>query len=645
MSRKRPSALLCMLISAPVAMMMAGCSGMETTTSPDAQPGVALTGTVHGGQQPVSGAHVYLYATSTGTNYGGASTSLLGTGTSTTGLTSDGTNYYATTNAAGSFTITNNYACPSSTSQVYLLSVGGNPGLASGTNNTAISLMAAVGSCGTLTPSTYIVINEVTTAASVTALQQFMTTPTAIGTSTGNVVGIQNAFLAVPNLVTLANGGATSTPVSGTGSAPQAKLNTLGNILASCVNSASSASTQCASLFSDATPSGGTAPSDVASAMLLIAKNPSTNVSNLFNLSTGAGAPFSGLPTAPNDLTLPVTFKVAGLTAPTDVVIDASGNAWAAGCPSCSGASGTDSITGISPSGALISNITTGIHKPQGIAFDSMGNLWSTDQNNASYPDQVLKQSTSGAIATGFPYTVSLSSPVGVALDFNNAAWVSNQTGTNIVHISSAGLPLANVSNASLAYPVGIGVDGSGNVFTAASGPPDIYRYNPTTSSAAAFTGGGLNQPVGIAIDNSDDVWTINSNGSLVTIINGVSGNPISGANGYAVGISYANAIAIDGAGTAWVANCRSGCTTGGGTTSPDDLLHFNSAGTTLTSTTNGLQDSNLSAPAVAAIDPSGNVWVSNNTGNSLTEFVGVAAPVKTPLAVASAANQLGVKP
>jgi DNA-binding beta-propeller fold protein YncE len=36
--------------------------------------------------------------------------------------------------------------------------------------------------------------------------------------------------------------------------------------------------------------------------------------------------------------------------------------------------------------------------------------------------------------------------------------------------------------------------------------------------------------------------------------------------------------------------------------------------------------------PFAVAIDPSGNLWVTNFGGNSVTEFIGVAEPVKTPL-------------
>jgi hypothetical protein len=38
-----------------------------------------------------------------------------------------------------------------------------------------------------------------------------------------------------------------------------------------------------------------------------------------------------------------------------------------------------------------------------------------------------------------------------------------------------------------------------------------------------------------------------------------------------------------------------------------------------------------LEAYAIA-IDASGNVWVSNFGSNTLTQFIGVAAPVRTPL-------------
>jgi hypothetical protein len=169
-----------------------GCgAGVSSSSGP--LSGGALRGSVHGGQQPIVGATIQLYAAGTA-GYGSSATPLL-----TSAVTTD---------ATGSFSITGDYTCPSSTSQVYLVATGGNPGLAPGTNNAAIALMAALGPCGlhggeyTLDPNSFITINEVTTVASVYALAAFMGGDAAhVGTSSTNAVGLANSFALVNNLV------------------------------------------------------------------------------------------------------------------------------------------------------------------------------------------------------------------------------------------------------------------------------------------------------------------------------------------------------------------------------------------------------------------------------------------------------------
>ena len=96
----------------------------------------SLTGQVMGGQQPVSGSMLQLYAVSTVAD-GGASTALL------TGSVSS--------NSLGQFSITNLYTCPSASTLVYITATGGNPGLSSGTNAN-LSLMTALGGLGHTVP-------------------------------------------------------------------------------------------------------------------------------------------------------------------------------------------------------------------------------------------------------------------------------------------------------------------------------------------------------------------------------------------------------------------------------------------------------------------------------------------------------------
>ena len=101
---------------------MFGPAGTSGNQSGGKTTGAALTGKVRGRQQPIVGAHVYLFASNT-TGYGGAgiaasitnaSVSLLTSGTGTMLDTSGGAtngDYYVTTDASGNWTITGDYTC------------------------------------------------------------------------------------------------------------------------------------------------------------------------------------------------------------------------------------------------------------------------------------------------------------------------------------------------------------------------------------------------------------------------------------------------------------------------------------------------------------------------------------------------------
>lgn len=69
--------------------VLTGCStalNTPTTTSSVPHAAAALAGTVHGGQQPITGSHIYLFAAGT-TGYSSPPTSLLDTGL--TGVSTD----------------------------------------------------------------------------------------------------------------------------------------------------------------------------------------------------------------------------------------------------------------------------------------------------------------------------------------------------------------------------------------------------------------------------------------------------------------------------------------------------------------------------------------------------------------------------
>ncbi len=603
------------------ALLLAGCSGspISNTMQTGADQGVTLKGRVYGGEQPISGASLYLYAAST-TGYGGASVSLLNsdvlTQTPAGGQDNSG-NYYVTTASDGSFNIGSDYTCPSATTQVYLYALGGNPG---GGVNPAAGMLAGLGSCGNLTPSTFIVINEVSTVATAFAIEGFATDATHVFSSSSTLgqTDIVNAFAAIPNLETLGTGAALGITPAGNGYPPQATINTLANILEACTNSTGSGSSQCSVLFSNAM-NGVIAPTDTATAAINIAHNPSSNTYTLYSLQPAAGAAF--VPDlgpepngndAPTAWTISIYYDLSGvLEYPVDLAIDASGNVWVAA---------QAGVTVFSPVGEPLPGSVysgAGIASPAKIAIDAAGNAWVTNIGDNS----LGKLSYNGSAISGSEvYNGSnLNTPQGIAIDGSSQVWVVNNGSGALAEFNSSGSPL------SLTSPGGDGlsvaIDPAGDVWATDGGGVSRFSWSGGTISRLAITGGGINQPSGIAIGASGNVW-ITDEGTFQLSELDSSGTPISGSPYSGGALNFPTRVAVDGAGNIWVGN-REGI-----------FSEFASSGTAITNP-NGFSGAGYFLGGMA-IDGSGNLWtVSSSTGgyNTLTQFVGIATPVVTPLA------------
>jgi len=284
------------MLACAVPLILTGCTvstQQDVVETPARLPGVALSGLVHGGQQPVSSSTVTLYAAGSGSDGGAA-----------TALTS------ALTGSNGTFTFTPGYSCTSN-QQMYVVAIGGNSGY---TNNSQLSLMTALGPCSGLSSSTNISINELTTVAAVWALTNyqntysFMTSYSQVGSTSGHATAMANAFTLADELVDPSVGTIPSSTLPTGYTAPASEIYTLGDILASCVNSAggTGGGTPCGTLFTDTTPYQGTAATETVGAALLLAKNPNQNVSTAFGLATGTGPFQPVMTTAPADWTVPL---------------------------------------------------------------------------------------------------------------------------------------------------------------------------------------------------------------------------------------------------------------------------------------------------------------------------------------------------
>jgi streptogramin lyase len=594
-------------------LALAGC-GLGTATGTGSTAGGAavsasLSGHVRGGNQPISGAVVQLYAVGT-TGLKSQATPLL---TST-----------AVTDQYGNFNITGDWNCTSNTAVygtnplLYIVASGGNPGLTSGTNNPAVNMMAALGPCSSVNASTFIDLNELTTLATAYALAPFTADYAHIGASGANATGLVNAFATAALLVNVASGTAPgSLPANAT--APVNEINTLGDILSGCVNSTGIDGT-CAALFTAATPSGGTKPSDIVGVVLNLAANPASIANAVFARMPTFPAFQPSLYNPPQDWTLALKFTGGGLASPAGLAVDAAGDIWVANAAG-------NSITELSSTGTPLTGASgyTGSHNilgPQGIAVDRSGNVWVADTLLSSVVELNL---SAGTIQSSTSFTAGgIQAPTALAIDSQNNIWVSNFGGASVTELSSAGVALGNsplTAGGTLQAPYGIAVDTSGNVWVSDNQASLVAEFanNQSLLSGSGYTDGDILAPEGVALDASSRAWIADNGSNAASYLQAAAATaptPFTGG-----GLAMPAAVAVDGNGTIWIANNQaSGSIT---------KIAYGTAAPLSPST--GL--ATLNAPAAIAVDPSGNIWTANAGDNSVTEIIGIAAPTTQPLA------------
>jgi hypothetical protein len=433
-----------------------------------------ISGVVHGGQSPISGATIQMYSLNTTTNAGASASMLISP---------------VTTGSDGSFIITSDYPCPSSHPLVYLVSTGGNPGMGGSVNNTDIVLMAALGTCDTLSSSTVIMINELTTVAAVQALATFMTDATHIGSASTNLLSIAGQFNQANQSITQ------STGLYGSAvSVTELQLTTWANILAACVNTTGGTS-------GDGTPCGkllqlaGGGSTDTVTAALHMVQSPANNAAALYGLIV-ATAPFQPyFSSVPSDLTVSVGFPI-----PPNIrafTLDSNGHIWAY-TGGYSYATATNTSTDLQGIVTVYDNnfnqlftISTGTPGPGGLYYpvsmipDSHGHVFAMNANNtvSEFDSGGTALSPSGGWSTG------------VATTFNGTSsgnnYVTNSTQVQAVRVDSAGNIWGATSTAANCY---VEMNSAGAVIT----PAGTY----------CLTAGSLSQ---IVPDGSGSAWTLSN--------------------------------------------------------------------------------------------------------------------------------------
>lgn len=604
----------------------------------------SLSGTVRSGPNPISAAAVTLYQA------GNA-----GARTGATALDR------ATTDCAGNFTMA--FVPPTGRATLYLVALGGDAGLG---NNPAIGLIGVAGLSNALPAS--VTLNELTTVAAQWALAQFTdSTGQQMGTTSTNAPGIQNAVeLVEANLVDSAGNpaGFWPAPAQCAGTAQPANceglklMNALANMLAACIDSPGPASAACAALFS-ATGAGGT----TLAAAHAIAAQPAHNAGELFVLSQSAETYAPGPGRAPDAWTIALKYVGNGaeFDGPGNMAVDRFGNIWITNNyefdsdPRQSVCGGKQLLeltpTGADAPGAPFSG--GGIDGAGfGIAIDLKNDLWVGNFGFAGKGCSSLPAGNSAAEFSAAGATLSpaiqgftqgsLSGPQGMAVDQSGNLWIANYDGNSITeYLGASPASALNFTGLGLSSPFGAAADAAGRLWFTSSGNDLLVKLGADGKLAGSFSNGGLKRPLGLAIDSLGNVWVANNGGDSVTMLDS-SGAPRPGSPFSGGGIRLPWGVAVDGDDNVWVANF----TGSGGRLSELCGATVSSCPAGLASgapisPTTGYTSGLLMRNTGVAIDPSGNVWVANNWrpvplqtnpgGDSLVEFVGLAAPVKTP--------------
>jgi hypothetical protein len=643
----------------PLALSLSGC-GTGLISGSDANVASAgITGNVHGGQFPISGATINVYSVGN-SGYGSSATLLAST----------------TTNSNGGFGFAPNaYTCANPNAPVYILSIGGNAG--SGTNANAV-IGSAVGSCAAA-HTTFVQLNEVTTVALAYSLSHFFTT-TLGGASNddfggpgdgANVYsdGISRAmFYQVRNMVNINTGGVNA-PYGGV--IDSAKIYSIANILASCVNSKGTTSgtdvkSACGKLFKDTTPPGGVKPTDTLQAAVQMALYPAQNVNALFALVGSTPVFANSLTAAPNDWTIGISYTAAGMGLGVDsgtvsnIDIDSSGRIW---FPSnLSGAAGAAYFDPSSSAFYVPYNGTSMVH-PQEVAIDATGNAWFNDSQSStvsSFNASSPMSTSSFSLPFTFTNSVTVGSDDSVVVGLGSN--ISGNYGAAAVSADrTTYLPQGTLS-ASFPFTT-LAADASGDEFLVSENLPAtrltgdfLTSLRGSSQSITAndnagqviFTGNDFIAVRSYAgAGNANDGLCFFSQAACFTIKGGMKISPIG--------------IAIDGAGTLWLADSASASVQAvfpqsSGAGNATVYLNTND----VVPGVQYLHDSNnggtMVTPYGIAIDDIGNVWVSNAgcttttcTPGSfvLSEIVGAAAPTITPVSaqITGSNNLVGTEP
>jgi len=434
------------------------------------------------------------------------------------------------TGADGRFRLS--YARPqNSDTSFYLVATGGVPDANKGSgNNPSIALLTVVGT----TPATKVVINEMTTVASVWTHAQFLDGKTI----KGNALGLKIAAGNVPNFVDLQTGGWGTTiqdPLNGSQTPTMANFATLADLLSGCATRVKADA--CSKLFAAAMPPTGVIPTDTLTAAQSIARYSWYKPERLFELlgefypvpqgKNLRPVPFMPyLNFAPSAWVLPLKFDGGGFRAGGKAMFDSEGNLWVG------------------------DNFTVG--------WQAQDTFWQGNATKFAPNGRPLSP-----ITTGFAGGGMQGGTFGAAIDANDNAWLSSYGSKSIAIFDKNGKPLTPPEgitfNGQLGLMQGIIVTPDGDVWAVGISKNQLLYFPKGDWTKGRIVCEGRDVapckqffgPFLLALDQQGRIWVSNAAGDFVTRF--AAADP-SKVDTFKAGYS-GSGLNIDSQGNVWVTN------------------------------------------------------------------------------------------
>lgn len=524
-----------------------------------------------------------------------------------------------------------------------------------------------------------VVVNERTTVAAAYANAQFVDANAIRGTAPGP----RNAAAMARNLVdpvTGELGEVLTTSPNGAETSTLATVNSLTNLIAGCTASAPA----CDALLAAASAPGEQPPANVFQAVATIARNPAHAVVELYALSLvppASHSPALGQPPAAWTVALRFDGDGQTLDGPGNFAVDHEGNLYVVNNYQY----GADPTVPVCASDVLLKFTPSGEFAPGspfrggglsgagfGVAIDAYGDIWAANygfaapapgcpddqqppHNSVSLftPDGVALSPSASATSTGGFTQGGLSWPQGTVATDNGDVWFANCNNDSVTRYPDGDPNRAqNIGDLGLDEPFDL-VENGRALFVSGAASDNVAVLNlDGTVARAPIVGGGLDHPMGVASDADGNVWVANSGiidlpcpnrppvepqiGSLTLL--GPDGTPVRDTAFTGGGLTVPWGITTDGDGNVWVANFAG-----------KRLSHF--CGADPAACPPGLTTGDPISPAVTGyffdglvrntgvvVDPSGNVWLTNNWlevpiqtnpgGHEIVAYVGLAPPV-----------------